>query len=202
MSRVILILITLQNMSYRLTDYSFSTKNNKEIFNIILTDRIGKICLKGFHKIDNLRPLGLTNDYFELEWPQNLKYLKTYFRPNFSILPSALETLHIVTQTEILKKDLPTSLTKLIIECPNSEPITFCPKDDDYDLYKISVSSFTKYNQFVGGYLDNDADNIKYYKLTYNYGVDGDDEYPRFDPDVDDVDEYPEFVGKMHREDV
>ena len=188
-------------MSYQLTDHRFSTKDNKEIFNVVLTDSIRDISLKGFHKIDNFRPVGLMGDYFQLEWPSNLKHLKTYFRPNFDILPSTLETLHIATQTEILKKDLPASLTKLIVECPNSQAVEFYPQEDDYDLYKISVYSFAKYNQFKGGYLNDDDDNIKYYKLTYNYGVEGDDEYPQYDPDVDDG-KYPIFVGKTYRDDV
>lgn len=188
-------------MAYSLTNSSFSTKNNREIFNVILTDRIEKISLRGGHKIDNFRPVGLTGDYFQLQWPRNLKHLKTYFRPDFSILPSELETLHIATQTEIIKKDLPANLTKLIVECPNSKPVTFYPKEDDYDLYKISVGSFAKYNQFEGGYLDDDNDNIKYYKLTYNYEVEGDVEYPQYDPDVDN-EKYPIFVGKTYKDDV
>lgn len=164
-------------MSYQLTTESFSTNNNLEIFQVILPDSLVELHLEGFIKVDDARFIdnNVNSEFFELQWPPNLKYLKTMFRPNFSRLPHSLRKLHVLTQTQILKKDLPVNLKTLIIECPNSEPSEFYPLEDDYDLYKISIDSFGESNQFVGGYFSNDSDNVKHHQVSYMYYVEGDD---------------------------
>lgn len=141
----------------------FTADKNSDIFDIELPDTIKYIYLRG-------------PDYIDFDnWPPNLKLLETYFRPNFATLPDNLEILSIVTQNEVIKADLPSKLKQLVITCPNSKPVTFEPKKDNFDLYRISIKNFGKYNVFEGGYLRNDPDNIKYHLVHYNYEVEGDE---------------------------
>lgn len=113
-------------------------------------------------------------------WPKHLHYLETYFRPDFDNLPSTLKELKIVTQNEVRKESLPKDLDKLHITAPNSQTTTFHVKEDDYDLYRISIDGFNKYNIFSGAYDNDDEDNIKNYQVFYHYQVDG-DSYPVLD---------------------
>ena len=73
-----------------------------------------------------------------------------------------------------IKKDLPKNIKYLWLTAPNSITTKFNIYEDNYDLYKISVHSFDKYNKYVGGYLCDNYDNIKYYQVFYHYEVDGD----------------------------
>lgn len=152
-------------MSYSLTNTTFTTKNNSDIFSVNLPDTINEIYLHGYQKIDN-------DFHPEITWPSNLTFLETNFRPTFCKLPSSLKILSLITQNEILKKDLPENIEKLIISCPNAVPSIFYPQTDNYDFYKISGSTFRKYNVFVGGNFgdDDENDNTKYHKIdNYNY---------------------------------
>jgi hypothetical protein len=111
-------------------------------------------------------------------WPKNLQFLSTYFRPDFKLLPETINKLSIVTQNEVYKNDLPPNIKDLQITAPNSKTNKFNLQNDHFDLYKISIHDFNKYNTFVGGFLHDDQDNIKHYSdLTYNYVVDGDINY-------------------------
>lgn len=162
-------------MACTLTNTTFSTTNNHDIFSIILSDELDEIYLRGPQKVDDVQ---FNNIHFEIEWPPNLVYLETSFRPDFTKLPSTIKTLSIVTQCEILKKNLPTQLNQLMVTCPNGKSVTFNPRDDDYDLYKISINSYGKKNKFVGGYFDRDADNIKHHDVEYYWQVEGDPIHP------------------------
>ena len=140
----------------------FQTEKNDEINSENLPDTIEKIYLRGFNQVRVQR------------WPKSLFYLETYFRPDFGNLPQTLKELKIVTQNEVRKEFLPKDLEILHIEAPNSKTTTFHVKEDDYDLYRISIDGFSKYNVFTGAYDHDDLDNIKHYDVVYNYEVDGD----------------------------
>lgn len=167
-------------MSYQLTKTTFTTTNNADIFNVILPDTIREIYLHGFDKIDVI----ISNDLYNrvIVWPRKLEFLEIYFRPDFSELPPNLVTLSIVTQNEVRKSDLPKNIQKLIIIWPNSESQTFYPNKDKFDLYKVSIIGYGKYNKFIGGYYLNDVDNIKHHKVKYEYRIDGDSQYPSKTP--------------------
>ncbi len=152
----------LHKMSMNIT--GFSTEYNENVYYVDYPDTIEKMCLNGFVKV---KPT---------HWPKNLKYLKTNFRPDFDNLPDTLQELKIVTQEEVRKEYLPKNLEKLHIKAPNSMATTFNVKNDNFDLYRISIIEFGKYNMFSGAYDNNDADNIRNYKVFYHYQVDGDDQ--------------------------
>jgi hypothetical protein len=116
-----------------------------------------------------------SNNVLPKIWPKNnIIFLEMYFRPDFDLLPKTIGTLSIVTQREVLKHELPSNIKFLWLTAPNAITTKFNIKKDNFDLYYISINNFQKYNVFIGGYFNDDIDNIKYYKLWYDYTVSGD----------------------------
>src|SRR6185503_17662984 len=112
------------------TETLFKTHENEQINHVDLPDTIERIYLRGFSQVS------------VKHWPKNLSYLETYFRPDFANLPPTLKELKIVTQNEVRKEWLPKDLEILHIEAPNAQTRTFHVKEDDYDLYRISIDDF------------------------------------------------------------
>ena len=70
-------------------------------------------------------------------WPSNITFLETRFRQDFQMLPETLVTLSIVSQNEVIKKDLPINIKYLCLTAPNSITTKFNVREDNYYLYKI-----------------------------------------------------------------
>jgi len=137
----------------------------KKINNIIWPSDTTKLYL---HYFENILPK---------TWPDNLSFLEVYFRPDFDLLPKSIKILSIVTQNEVLKSDLPSNIEQLWITAPNAVTTKFDVREDNFDLYKISIKDFNKYNIFIGGYSNDDNDNIKHHRVLYQYETPG-DTYP------------------------
>jgi hypothetical protein len=118
-------------------------------------------------------------DITEIEWPPNLQFLECYFRPFFGYLPTTIETLSFVSQREVRKQDLPKNVKELHLTCPNACTRKF-RIDDEFDLYKIEIHDFGKYNAYVGGFDNYDEDNLEHFRdvVFFNYDVQGDDYIP------------------------
>lgn len=108
------------------------------------------------------------------KWPSKLIFLETHFRPDISSLPSSLKILSIISQNEIIKKDLPSALEILVVRCPESKPRFFYPKKDHFDLYRINIKKFQYHNYYSGSYFYREKLNIKYFWISYRWNVEGD----------------------------
>ena len=121
-------------------------------------------------------------DILDIQWPPNLVFLECWFRPFFGYIPETVETLSIVTQRQVLKSNLPKNVRRLRLTCPNAVTVEF-DTDDEYDLYKISIHNFGKYNVHVGGHDgQDDDDNMEHFRedddIYWNFFVAGDEDIP------------------------